>query len=476
MRKSMVSREINEAFDFCSYLDVPGTFVPSHLSMFINRTQDIALWESIYVHETVHSLLTDSLNGWWIELLEDISNNMFVVFRRGDVLNEKLVSWILNLEFKRRKLVDSWMQTQEGFATYFQLDVIDIKKRAVSVETELKKMSRKNITEEEIHQIENRVDEIRNEWLNRISSRNCPQSYWKGYELVKLIARKFGKENLAPVAMAACSIRFPDSLMAQDIERFQEMISQEKYNVDKRLELISQIPECVIEKLPLVNDWMSLTQKILQYLGEEPLQEEFDFLKMTRDNYTNPAFPEEFVEIAKKEMPNQLKKSSKRWKNLKAKGIDSSQLVALFNVEGDAAMISDFDLVNTTDTDKVLAMTYRSIFNGLDKIAFINDLLKSLRKRNKIEEWMKELVGFGDLTRLRDMFHLRRLLSLGEACLLCHNPAKYSNPGLMCPYSNIHICVNCCMEMGCSSCQRFSAKRKIILEIERIIRSFSYEL
>lgn len=104
---STLDAKLAEAFLLCSSLDTPGTFIPSHLSMFINRIEKTALWESVYVHECVHSLLTDTLNGWWIQLLEDIGNNMFVAFRNGAILSESLVSWILNLEFKRRKLMES---------------------------------------------------------------------------------------------------------------------------------------------------------------------------------------------------------------------------------------------------------------------------------------------------------------------------------------------------------------------------------
>ena len=114
-----LNEEIDKTFDFCSSLDVSGTFLPCHLSMFINRTSNIALWESVYVHETTHSLLTDTLNGWWIQLLEDISNNMFVVFRRGEILDEKLISWILNLEFKRRKLMESWIRLKKDLRLIF---------------------------------------------------------------------------------------------------------------------------------------------------------------------------------------------------------------------------------------------------------------------------------------------------------------------------------------------------------------------
>jgi len=470
------SDEFGQAFDFCSQLNVPGTFIPAHLSMFINRTQDVALWESVYVHETAHSLVTDTMNGWWIQLLEDIGNNMFVVFRRGDLIDERIVSWILNLEFKRRKLVDMWMQTQEGFATYSQLDVVDVKRRAIGVATELYKISHRNITEGEINHISKRVDDIRVEWLRRISSRNCPRSFWRGYELFERIARKFGKNNLAPAVVTACSVRYPDSFIAQDIDEFQKTISQDRYNVDKRLEMISQIPDKIVKNFPLVDDWTGLAQEILKHLDEEPLEEEFDLGKMTMDNYLNPAFPNDFLKIAKKETQSQLEKSRKRWKSLETKGVDSSQLVSLFNIEGEATIISDFDLVHSIETDEVLAMIYRSIFNGLDRIGFINDLLTSLRKRGTTRDWMRELEGFGDLARLRYMFPLNSLLSLEEACSLCHSRLKYSNPGLLCPHSNMRVCFNCCVDIGCSGCQSFKAKHKILPDIAKTIESFSYAL
>lgn len=473
---SDLSEEIEKTFDFCSSIDVPGTFIPCHLSMFINRISNIALWESVYVHETIHSLLTDTLNGWWIQLLEDISNNMFVVFRRGDILDEKLISWILNLEFKRRKLMESWMQTQEGFATYFQLDVMDIEKRAVAVAAEIGRLRHHNVTDERVNQIKIEVKRIREEWLDKISSRSCHHHYWRGYELVTEIAKKFGKENLAPVAMAACSIRFPDSLVSLSIDSFQEVILQEKYNVDKRLEAISRIPDITIKDFPLVDDWMGLTQKILQHLGEKPLKKDFDFLKMIKENYTHSAFPKEFIKIAKAEMPSQFRRARKRWKNLTMKGIDSSQLVAVFNVVGEAKMMSNFEPADSPETDEVLAMTYRVILNGLDKLDFINDLLKRLRERNKLEGWMEALWGSGDLARFEDMFPFEKLLSLEELCLICHNRLKYSNRGLTCPYSNVRICTNCCVDMKCLGCAEFITKRKIVVEIERVLQSFAYKL
>ena len=157
-------------------------------------------------------------------------------------------------------------------------------------------------------------------------------------------------------------------------------------------------------------------------------------------------------------------------------GIDSSQLIAVFNVAGEALMMSNFEPVENPAIDQVLAVTYRTILNGLDKIGFINDLLKRLGERNKLEGWMEALRGSGDLTRFENMFPFEKLLSLEELCLICHSPLKYSNRGLSCPYSSIRICINCCKEMGCSNCEDFITKGKIISEIENILNSFTYEL
>ena len=464
------------AFDFCSDIDVKGFFIPSQIAMFMNRIQNIALWESVYVHETIHSILNDCLNGWWIQLLEEIPNNMLVAFRSGRFLDERIVSWIINLEFKKRKLCEAWVQTQEGFATYFQLNIADIESRAVNAAIELYKFRQQDITEDDIERVRSEVKKIRRGWIDRLSSRDCPQYYWRGYELVRGIAEKFGRNNLAPVALAACSVRFPDSFVSQSIGDFQELMSSEKYIVDRRLELISQIPENVIKGFPLKDDWWNLTQTILQYLGEQPLKKEFDFVKMTKDTYTNPAFPREFVDIAEKEMPSQLAASKDRWKVLKKKGIDSSQLVSFFNVEGEALTMSSFEPVLDREMDYMSAIRYRSILNSLDKMEFINDLLESMKKRNKVEKWMEQLWGFADLTRFRDLFPIEKLSSLEKVCRLCHSFVKYSNSGIMCPHSNLLICLRCCIKMKCRGCQEFSTKQKILSEIKRVVESFVYYL
>lgn len=462
------------AFDFCSNIDVKGFFVPSQISIFMNRIQNIALWESVYVHETFHSILNDCLIGWWIELLEEIANNMFVAFRSGQVLDEKLVSWIISLEFKKRKLCESWIQTQEGFATYFQLNIADIESRAVNTAKELHKLRQQDFTEEDIKRIRGEVERIRREWMDRLSSRNCPKGYWRGYELVREIAEKFGKDNLAPVALAACSVRFPHSLMSQNSDDFRKLMSQDEYVVDRRLELISEIPGDAIKGFPLKDDWWNLTQSILQFIGEQPLEKEFDFVKMTENAYTDPAFPKEFVDIAEKEMPSQLAASKDRWKVLKKKGIDSSQLVSFFNVEGKALTISNFEPALSSELDYISAIRDRSILNSLDKMEFINDLMDSMTKRNKVEEWMEELWGFADLARFRDLFQIERLFSLEEICSLCLSFLKYSNRGITCPHSNLLICMRCCTEMKCSGCHEFTAKQKILSEIEKITESFVY--
>ena len=467
--------KIDEVFLLCSSLDTPGTFIPSHISIFINRIEKLALWESVYVHESIHSLLTDTLTGWWIQLLEDIGNNMFVALRRGDILSESLVSWILNLEFKRRKLMESWMQTQEGFATYFQLDVVDVEKRSVNITAELCRLRHEDFTEEKASQTKSEVAEIKRKWQERITSRDCPEHYWKGYEIVKEIARKFGKENLAPVSLAACSVNFPKSMVAQGVDSFQEMISQEKYNVDKRLELISKIPAEIVQSFPLNDNWMGLLQSILKYFGEKEL-EEFEFGGMVKEGYTNQAFPKEFTEIIRIDLNKSFDEAKKRWEKFENKGITASQLVTLFNVSGEGAMISNFERVDSPEADQVLLLIYRSILNGLDKVALINDLLKRLNAKRKLEGWMEMLWGFGDLERFRDMFPFQKLVCLDELCLICHKPSLYSNPVLSCNYSGIRICFNCCVEMKCSNCEKFRIKQKILLAIEQMLDTFTYKL
>jgi len=470
------NKDVKRAFDFCLSPNTQGTFVPSHISMFMNRIENVVLWEFVYVHETMHSILTDSLNGWWIQLLEEISNNMFVTLRSGKFVNRKLISWIFNLEYKKRKLCGSWLLTQEGIASYFQLQVVDIEKRVLSVAPQLYKMHGQTFSETDAARVKKEVEMIRKDWIGKLSSREFQERYWKGYELVESIAKKFGKDNLAPVSLAACSVRFPHSLVSQSIDDFQKTISQEKCSVDKRLELISKIPEKAVKNFSLKDDWLDLTQEILEYLKEEPLEKEFSFKKMVEDAYTDPALPKEFVEIAKTEMRGQFKTSEKRWNILRTKGIDSSQLVPFFNAEGEAIMMSDFEPAYGLEIDEVLAMQYELIFNGLDKIVFINDLLEALSQKHKVEKWMEELKGFGDLERFREMFPLEKLFSLERICCLCHRHLNYSNPGLLCPYSNLKVCMKCCSKVHCPSCEQFSTRRNILSRIEENIGSFSYEL
>lgn len=470
------NKDLKRAFDFCLSPNTQGTFVPSHISMFMNRIKNVVLWEFVYVHETMHSILTDSLDGWWIQLLEEISTNMFVTLKSGKVVNRKLISWILNLEYKKRKLCESWLLTQEGIAAYFQLQVVDVEKRVLSVAPQLYKMRGQTFNETDAAGVKKEVEMIRKDWIGKLSSREFQERYWKGYELVESIAKKFGKDNLAPVSLAASSVRFPCSLISQSIDDFQKTISQERYSVDKRLELISKIPEKAVKNFSLKDDWWDLTQEILQYLKEEPLEKEFNFKKMVEDAYTDPALPKEFVEIAKTEMWSQFKTSEKRWNILKTKGIDSSQLVPFFNAEGEAIMMSDFEPAYGSEIDEVLALQHELIFNGLDKMVFINDLLKTLSQKDKVEKWMEELKGFGDLERFREMFPLGKLFSFKRICCLCHDHLNYSNPGLLCSYSNLTVCMKCCSGINCQICEQFSAKRNILTRIEENIGSFSYEL
>jgi hypothetical protein len=468
--------DVKRAFDFCLSPNTQGTFIPSHISMFMNRIENVVLWEFVYVHETLHSILTDSLNGWWIQLLEEIGTNMFVTLRSGKAVNRKLISWILNLEYKKRKLCESWLLTQEGIAAYFQLQVVDIEKRVLSVAPQLYKMRGQTFSETDATRVKKEVEMVRKDWVGKLSSREFQERYWKGYELVESIAKKFGKDNLVPVSLAASSVRFPRSLISQSIDDFQKTISQEGCTVDKRLELISKIPENAVKNFSLKDDWWDLTQEILQYLKEEPLEKEFNFKKMVEDAYTDPALPKEFVEIAKTEIRSQFKTSEKRWNILKTKGIESSQLVPFFNVEGEAIMMSNFEPAYGSEIDEVLAMQHGLIFNGLDKMVFINDLLKTLSQKDKVEKWMEELKGFGDLERFREMFPLGKLFSLERICCLCHDHLNYSNPGLLCSYSNLTVCMKCCSAINCQICERFSAKRNILMRIEENIDSFSYEL
>ena len=354
--------------------------------------------------------------------------------------------------------------------------MVDVERRAVALGAELCRLRHEDFTEAQASQIRSDVKEIRVKWLEKIASKSCPEHYWKGYELVKEIARKFGKANLAPVSLAVCSISFPKSMVAQEVDAFQEMVSQEKYNVDKRLELISKIPEGIVQSFPLNNEWVGLTNRLLLYLGEKELTKEFDFEQMVRENYTNPAFPKEFLEIAEIELPGQFERARDMWKNLENKGIDSSQMVALFNVVGEAVMMSNFETVDNPETDKILSVTYRIVLNGLDKVRFINDLLERLNGKNKLERWMETLWGFGDLERFRDMFPFQKLVSLDELCLICHKPYKYANPTFCCPHSGLHVCFSCCTEMDCSNCEKFQTKQRTLSEIAHMLDTFTYNL
>lgn len=465
---------LTRAFDFCSVTDVKGFFMPNQISLFLNRIQNIAVWESVYVHETIHSLLSDCLTGWWIQTLDEIADNMFVVFRSGRVLDVRLVSWMFNLEYKVRKLCQSWVKTQEGFATYFQLNLADVESRASTTALELHKLGHPMVKGVDDNQIKNEVEAIEKKWKQRIKSRNCPEPYWRGYELVAEIASKFGTDNLAPVALAASSVRFPRSLVSQNIAKFNEMLSMEKFNVDKRLELISQIPKDVIRNFPLKDDWLNLTRAILKHIGEPPLDEEFDFVDFVKETYTNSDFPQEFIDISEKEMESQLPASDQRWKLLKKKGINSSQLVGVFNVTGELLTLSDFEPVYGHEIDDITALRYQSILNAYDRLEFINDLVLSALKRDKAEPWMQELIGFSGYERVIDLFSLKKLVNLKKICALCHEKLKYSNRGIICPHSNLLICMNCCTVMNCS-CVEFSTKKEINLKISEIIISFSYE-
>lgn len=253
--QALTNDMLQRVIDFCSVTDVKGFFIPNQLSLFLNQMQNIAVWESVYVHETIHSILTDCLAGWWIQVLEEIADNMFVAFRSGKILDMKLVSWMLNLEYKVRKLSQSWVKTQEGFATYFQLHLANVEARASTTALELHKLDHPMVRGVDANQIKKEVEKIENELKQRIKSRNYQEPYWRGYELVAKIAGKLGNNNLAPVALAASSVRFPRSLTSQTVTEFNEMLSMEKFNVDKRLELISKIPQNVIKNFPLEDDY-----------------------------------------------------------------------------------------------------------------------------------------------------------------------------------------------------------------------------
>lgn len=452
-----------------------GFYVPSSLIMYVTQGLPPAAWEDAYSHESAHSILTDSWLGWTIQALDDLSSNLFIAVKNEIGAPQELASWIMNVEYKKRKLCETWLQTQEGLALYFQLDLLNLEERSIALAKSLCEIRGRSLTEEDEKRIRQESKRLRERIAEIVKAKKCKDYYWKGYEKILQISKNFGQELVAPSVLVACSIKLPLVFLEKTPAEFDVMVESVKYNADKRLDVITKIPFKKVSKDDK-KDQLSFLKFLFNYFNEE-IEIEIDLYDYIEKLFSHKCLPKSFREKFLPAYISQEEKVKARWKRLKKRGYDPSQIISLINAAGKLVAISDFEPVSTPETEEILEISYSKLFASLEKCSFINELIDEMSREKGIEEWMFSIAGFGELTEIKSLLPESILLSKGRICPICSSDINYQNYLLECPYSGILCCMKCCEALDCpGKCKGFEDADKKVARIMKAIKEFKYAI
>jgi len=443
--------------------------------MHITEQLSTVSWEAVHSHESAHSIICDSWLGWIIQTLEDLSNNLFIAVKNEIGAQKELTSWIMNIEYKKRRLCETWLQTQEGLALYFQLDFLNLEERSIALAKSLCKIKGESLKKADESRIRKESRRLRERTIEVLESKSCEDYYWKGYERILQISKLFGQELIAPSVLAACSIRLPLDFLEKTPAEFDEMVKSLSYNADKRLDVITKIPP---NKVPEKDkkDPLSFLKFLFHYFNEE-MDMDINLYGYIEKLFSHKCLPKAFREECLPSFISQKERAETRWKFLKEKGYDSSQIISLINTAGQSIAISDFAPASTPETKEILALSYDKLFVGLEKCSFINECIVEMDKKNNVEGWMHSIAGFGELSRIKGILPESLLLSKGKICPICSTDINYRNYLLECPYSRIFCCMRCCEAFECpKKCKTFQDADERVAKIVKLVKEFEYNL